>query len=64
MRPLARYRIEGGVYIQILSTQKAKEAGTGGGVELTGNLGDVMKESIKIGGTFARSIAVTDRLML
>ena len=34
--------------------QKAKEAGTGGGVELTGNLGDVMKESIKIGGTFAR----------
>ena len=59
LRPLARYRIEGDVYIQILSTQKAKEAGTGGGVELTGNLGDVMKESIKIGGTFARSIAVT-----
>jgi len=42
------------LYIETLG-QKAKEAGTGGGVELTGNLGDVMKESIKIGGTFART---------
>ena len=40
--------------LTVAKYQKAKEAGTGGGVELTGNLGDVMKESIKIGGTFAR----------
>merc|ERR1719239_844246 len=31
------------LYIETVG-QKAKEAGTGGGVELTGNLGDVMKE--------------------
>jgi len=41
------------LYIETLG-QKAKEPGTGGSVELTGNLGDVMKESVKIGGTFAR----------
>jgi len=41
------------LYIETLG-QKVKEAGSGGGLEITGNLGDVMKESIKIAGTFAR----------
>ena len=41
------------LYIETLS-QAVKEAGTGGALEVTGNLGDVMKESIKIAGTFAR----------
>ena len=41
------------LYIETLG-QKVKEAGTGGGLEVTGNLGDVMKESIRIAGTFAR----------
>ena len=41
------------LYIETLS-QQVKEAGTGGALEVTGNLGDVMKESIKIAGTFAR----------
>ena len=41
------------LYIETLS-QSVKEAGTGGALEVTGNLGDVMKESIKIAGTFAR----------
>ena len=41
------------LYIETLS-QPVKEAGTGGALEVTGNLGDVMKESIKIAGTFAR----------
>jgi len=41
------------LYIETLG-QKVKEAGSGGGLEVTGNLGDVMKESIKIAGTFAR----------
>ena len=41
------------LYIETLG-QKVKEAGTGGGLEITGNLGDVMKESIKIAGTYAR----------
>jgi len=41
------------LYIETLG-QKVKEAGTGGGLDVTGNLGDVMKESIKIAGTFAR----------
>jgi len=41
------------LYIETLG-QKVKEAGTGGGLEVTGNLGDVMKESIRIAGTYAR----------
>ena len=41
------------LYIETLS-QPVKEAGTGGALEVTGNLGDVMKESIKIAGTFSR----------
>ena len=41
------------LYIETLS-QPVKEAGTGGALEVTGNLGDVMKESIKIAGTFAK----------
>jgi len=41
------------LYIETLG-QKVKEAGSGGGLEVTGNLGDVMKESIKIAGTYAR----------
>jgi len=41
------------LYIETLG-QKVKESGTGGGLEVTGNLGDVMKESIKIAGTYAR----------
>ena len=41
------------LYIETLG-QKVKEAGSGGALEITGNLGDVMKESIKIAGTFAR----------
>ena len=41
------------LYIETLS-QQVKEAGTGGALEVTGNLGDVMKESIKIAGTFAK----------
>merc|ERR1719228_3177787 len=41
------------LYIETIG-QKVKEAGSGGGVDVTGNLGDVMKESIKIAGTFAR----------
>merc|ERR1719228_2651926 len=42
------------LYIETLG-QKVKEAGSGGGLEVTGNLGDVMKESIRIAGTFART---------
>eukprot|EP00092_Neocalanus_flemingeri_P005684 GFUD01006123.1.p2 GENE.GFUD01006123.1~~GFUD01006123.1.p2 ORF type:complete len:916 (+),score=274.37 GFUD01006123.1:51-2798(+) len=42
------------LYIETVG-KKVKEAGTGGGLEFTGNLGDVMKESIKIAGTFARN---------
>lgn len=41
------------LYIETLA-QSVKEAGTGGALEVTGNLGDVMKESIKIAGTFSR----------
>ena len=41
------------LYIETVG-QRVREAGTGGGLEFTGNLGDVMKESIKIAGTFAR----------
>ena len=41
------------LYIETVG-QKVREAGTGGGLEFTGNLGDVMKESIKIAGTFAK----------
>jgi len=41
------------LYIETLG-QKVKEAGSGGGLEVTGNLGDVMKESIRIAGTYAR----------
>ena len=41
------------LYIETLG-QVVKEAGTGGALEVTGNLGDVMKESIKIAGTFAK----------
>ena len=40
----------------ILSTcvQSQVKEGEGGALEVTGNLGDVMKESVKIAGTFAR----------
>ena len=41
------------LYIETVG-QSVKEAGTGGALEVTGNLGDVMKESIKIAGTFAK----------
>jgi len=41
------------LYIETMG-QKVKEAGSGGALEITGNLGDVMKESIKIAGTFSR----------
>jgi Lon-like ATP-dependent protease len=41
------------LYIETLG-QKAREASQGGSLEFTGNLGDVMKESIKIAGTYAR----------
>jgi len=41
------------LYIETIG-QKAKETGSGGGLEVTGNLGDVMKESVRISGTFAR----------
>ena len=41
------------LYMETLG-QKVKESGTGGGLEVTGNLGDVMKESIRIAGTYAR----------
>jgi len=41
------------LYIETLG-QKVKESGTGGALEVTGNLGDVMKESIRIAGTYAR----------
>ena len=33
---------------------KAREAAQGGALESTGNLGDVMKESIKIASTYAK----------
>ena len=41
------------LYIETIG-QAVKEAGTGGSLEATGSLGDVMKESIKIAGTFAK----------
>ena len=41
------------LYIETVG-QPVKEAGSGGGLEVTGNLGDVMKESIKIAGTYAK----------
>merc|ERR1712117_777866 len=41
------------LYIETVG-QSVKEAGTGGALEVTGNLGDVMKESIKIAGTFTK----------
>ena len=33
---------------------KAREANQGGALEFTGNLGDVMKESIRIASTYAK----------
>ena len=41
------------LYIETVSRPQVKE-GEGGALEVTGNLGDVMKESVKIAGTFAR----------
>ena len=41
------------LYIETLG-QQVREPGSGGALEVTGNLGDVMKESIKIAGTFAK----------
>jgi len=41
------------LYIETLQ-QKVEEAGKGGGLEVTGNLGDVMKESVRIAGTFSK----------
>merc|ERR1719445_2952979 len=41
------------LYIETVSRPQVKE-GEGGALEVTGNLGDVMKESVKISGTFAR----------
>lgn len=41
------------LYIETLQ-QKVDVKGKGGGLEVTGNLGDVMKESVKIAGTFSR----------
>jgi len=41
------------LYIETLG-QQVREPGAGGALEVTGNLGDVMKESIKIAGTFAK----------
>ena len=41
------------LYIETVG-QKVKEPGSGGGLEVTGNLGDVMKESIKIAGTYVK----------
>lgn len=37
-----------------LRAVKDKEGGGGGGMELTGNMGDVMKESVRIAYTFAK----------
>ena len=41
------------LYIETVG-QQVREPGAGGALEVTGNLGDVMKESIKIAGTFAK----------
>jgi len=46
------------LYIETLG-QKAKEA-TAGTLDFTGNLGDVMKESIRIAGTFAKVFLETN----
>ena len=45
------------LYIETVSRPQVKE-GEGGALEVTGNLGDVMKESVKIAGTFARCFLV------
>jgi len=41
------------LYIETLQ-QRVGEKGKGGGVEVTGNLGDVMKESVRIASTFSK----------
>merc|ERR1719187_955311 len=41
------------LYIETLQ-QRVGEKGQGGGVEVTGNLGDVMKESVRIASTFSK----------
>ena len=45
------------LYIETIQQRPAKKGageGSGGGIEYTGNLGDVMKESIRIAYTFAQ----------
>lgn len=44
------------------TTRKTTKEGTDGSIELTGHLGEVMKESVKIALTVARNIMkITDK---
>merc|ERR1719193_646948 len=42
------------LYIETIQQRTSKDDTSGGGIEFTGNLGDVMKESIRIAYTYAK----------